>query len=261
MNCIVIKYESEVMITARPNHRPTRQECLLNYKFGNQTFRKCFLSIFLTSSFQTHKLAITHKTRGRKSNTRGAYSLWEEYRPLPEGSNAFSGGGDELLARDSRLELLRNWLFNDLISNRFLVDKHLAPVCLLNRDCVDFSKHLHLYRLPVDEVTAGDNCVEDNSNLFAGVQGDGIHLALDLDSGSSAFVNIHDLVWLGIADVHAGVVLHVLHNPFLAIQLESAWLVCCHRLSISWCGFGLGGAFFGLDNTASSKFRVFVGHL
>jgi len=30
MNCIVsFKYESEVMITARPNHRPTRQECLL----------------------------------------------------------------------------------------------------------------------------------------------------------------------------------------------------------------------------------------
>jgi len=84
MNCIVIKYESEVMITARPNHRPTRQECLLNYKFGKQTFRKCFLSIFLTSSFQTHKLAITHKTRGRKSNTRAAYSFGEEHTPLPE---------------------------------------------------------------------------------------------------------------------------------------------------------------------------------
>ena len=72
------------MITARPNHRPTRQECLLNYMFGNRACRKCFLSIFLTSSFQTHKLAITHKTRGRKSNTRGAYSLGKEYTPLPQ---------------------------------------------------------------------------------------------------------------------------------------------------------------------------------
>jgi len=56
INCIVsIKYESEVMITARPNHRPTRQECLLTEQFGNQTLRKCFISIFLTSSFQTRK--------------------------------------------------------------------------------------------------------------------------------------------------------------------------------------------------------------
>jgi len=38
MNCIVsFKYESEVMITARPNHRPTRQECLLISQFENQT--------------------------------------------------------------------------------------------------------------------------------------------------------------------------------------------------------------------------------
>jgi len=38
MNCIVsFKYESEVMITARPNHRPTRQECLLISQFANQT--------------------------------------------------------------------------------------------------------------------------------------------------------------------------------------------------------------------------------
>ena len=36
MNCIDVsfKYESEVMITARPNHRPTRQECLLIYQFA-----------------------------------------------------------------------------------------------------------------------------------------------------------------------------------------------------------------------------------
>ena len=27
----------------------------------------------------------------------------------------------------------------------YLVDKHLAPVCLFNRDCVDFSKHLRWY--------------------------------------------------------------------------------------------------------------------
>ena len=70
---------------------------------------------------------------------------------------------------------------------------------------------LHLYRLAVDEVATGHNCVKDNSNLekgerkcfilsfyktdcfenlFAGVQGDRIDLALDLDSCSSAFVNV-----------------------------------------------------------------------
>ena len=136
-----------------------------------------------------------------------------------------------------------------IIVSMHLVDKHLAPVCLVNRDCVDFAKHLgnelssdwniirgfesffgtyesfwlahgvirmegllrntmyslvfwmayamillkvhglhliwpfmrappslppqhdmglldlHLYRLTVDEVAAGDNSIEDNSNL------------------------------------------------------------------------------------------------
>jgi len=46
MNCIVsFKYESEVMITARPNHRPTRQECLLICQFANQT-QEMFLDQF-----------------------------------------------------------------------------------------------------------------------------------------------------------------------------------------------------------------------
>ena len=87
-------------------------------------------------------------------------------------------------------------------------------------------------------------------NHFAWYHTGSVQAQTNLNKG-----NLHCLVWLGVADVHTGVVLHVLNNPFLAcqkslkyqnpnncnfldnttllsnkptIQLKSAWLVCCH---------------------------------
>jgi len=88
MNCIVsFKYESEVMITARPNHRPTRQECLLIHLFALLDYQEMFLINFpeVLHSNRTSKQSSTKQGVGRATpGVRGVYSLWEEYTPLPE---------------------------------------------------------------------------------------------------------------------------------------------------------------------------------
>jgi len=88
MNCIVsFKYESEVMITARPNHRPTRPECLLIYQFAILDSQEMFLINFpeVQHSNRTSKQSSTKQGVGRATpEVRGVNSLWEEYTPLPE---------------------------------------------------------------------------------------------------------------------------------------------------------------------------------
>jgi len=89
MNCIDVsfKYESEVMITARPNHRPTRQECLLIYQFANSGHQEMFLKNLpevqhsnITNKQSSTKQGVERATPG----VRGVYSSWEEHTPLPE---------------------------------------------------------------------------------------------------------------------------------------------------------------------------------
>ena len=89
MNCIEvgIKYESEVMITARPNHRPTRQECLLIYQFAFPDSQEMFLIDIpeVRHSNRTNKQSSTKQGVGRATpGVRGVYSSWEEHTPLPE---------------------------------------------------------------------------------------------------------------------------------------------------------------------------------
>jgi len=77
----------KVKITARPNHKPTRQECLLIYQFALLDNQKMFLINFLEvqHSNRTSKQSSTKEGVGRATpEVRGVNSLWEEYTPLPE---------------------------------------------------------------------------------------------------------------------------------------------------------------------------------
>ena len=75
------------MITARPNHRPIRQECLLIHQFALLDYQEMFLINFpeVLHSNRISKQSSTKQGVGRATpEVRGVYSLWEEYTPLPE---------------------------------------------------------------------------------------------------------------------------------------------------------------------------------
>lgn len=72
-----------------------------------------------------------------------------------------------------------------------------------------FSTDLHLHRLAIDEFNAGDEVVEDDSTLGAGVQHDAVDLAAHSESRVAASVHVHHIVHIRILYHQVGVALLV----------------------------------------------------
>eukprot|EP00050_Salpingoeca_kvevrii_P014880 m.41241 g.41241 ORF g.41241 m.41241 type:complete len:676 (-) comp6035_c0_seq2:220-2247(-) len=132
-----------------------------------------------------------------------------------------------LLAWDRDVDL-RALGCDDVCVKAALTEKNQGSVRLVQSDCRCRAKNLDLNALAVDSLEGGNDVLKYNSCLLASADEHRIDLANNLDDAITAVFHLHHLMHIGLGNLNRLVVLHVAHNPTLALTLAH-WLIGCAR--------------------------------